>query len=104
MPAPAPVPLADLCRSLGRRGFFSGEGDGTGEDFAFSFAVRFGVRGSSCGDGAGMPRTPGGRLKAGRVSALAVDSRRGFGMRVFVWSCLHIILERAGGSSMSLNL
>lgn len=45
-------------------------------------------------------------MNAGRVSALAVDSRRGFGMQV-VFRTLHSndsILEKAGCRNLSLSL
>lgn len=89
----APLVALWWCLSLALRVFFSGEGEGAGDDFAFSFGALFGVRGdSSCGGGGGgggAARAPGGRLNGGRVSALAVDSRRGFGMQV-VLENLHI--------------
>ena len=44
---------------------------------AFSFGGLFGTLGLSS-----KALAPGGRLNAGRVSALAVDSRRGFGMQI----------------------
>ena len=89
-----PPATALLCLSVACRVFFSGEGDGTGEDLAFSFGVLFGVRGSGSESssrrrGAAV-RALGGRLNAGRVSALAVDSRRGFGMQRSKGNYLHI--------------
>ena len=77
------APLAPRCLSLTLRGLFSGDGDGAGDDFALSLGTLLGVRGSSS-VGGGAARAPGGRLNAGRVSALAAESRRGFGMQVVV--------------------